>query len=123
MAFIGPLLCPRAAVPRTIWPAAAVAAPAPLPGRTLSSTITADLSISHSVFQQEVLNAEVLDMARRLGATGMKLLVIDTGEVAHMWQYSHGEVSRHLWKTGNLFGQQLRMRVHSPAGTNMGPAL
>ncbi len=32
-------------------------------------------------------------MARRLGATGMKLLVIDTGEVAHMWQYSYGEAA------------------------------
>lgn len=31
-------------------------------------------------FLQEVLNGEVLDMARRLGASGMKLLVIDTGE-------------------------------------------
>lgn len=30
-------------------------------------------------YLQDVLNGEVLDMARRLGASGMKLLVIDTG--------------------------------------------
>lgn len=33
-------------------------------------------------YLQEVLNGEVLDMARRLGASGMKLLVIDTGAAA-----------------------------------------